>query len=266
MRSTYLIIAIAAALIHSAAHLEEQELAAKVSGPSLGRAKSASGDAASEGELVGTVTLAGQAPRNHTINMAADPECAKSHSGPATSEEVVVGTANALANVIIYISEGIGSQTYDPPKQPVVVEQKGCQYRGHVVAIEAGQKLLVVNSDPTSHNIHPIPANNHEWNRSQPQGVAIEATFGREEIAIPVKCNIHPWMKGYIAVFKHPYFAVTGKDGGFVIKGIPPGTYTITAWQEKLGTLTQKVTIAPKEEKNVEFVFKSPASVAKLSE
>lgn len=259
MRSTYLVIAIAAALIHSAAHFERQDLTAKASEPALGRAKSSSGDAATEGELVGTVTLAGQAPRSHTINMAADPECAKSHAGPATSEEVVVGAANALANVVIYISEGVGTQTFDPPKEPVVMEQKGCQYQGHVVAIEAGQKLRIENSDSTSHNIHPIPANNREWNRSQPQGVAIEATFGREEIAIPVKCNIHPWMKGYIAVFKHPYFAVTGKDGEFVIKGIPPGTYTITAWQEKLGTLTQKVTVGPKEEKNVEFVFRSRA-------
>lgn len=259
MRSTYLVIAIAAALIHSAAHFERQDFTAKASEPTLGRAKSSSGDAATEGELVGTVTLAGQAPRNHTINMAADPECAKSHAGPATSEEVVVGAANALANVIVYISEGVGTQTFDPPKEPVVMEQKGCQYQGHVVAIEAGQKLRIENSDSTSHNIHPIPANNREWNRSQPQGVAIEATFGREEIAIPVKCNIHPWMKGYIAVFKHPYFAVTGKDGEFVIKGIPPGTYTITAWQEKLGTLTQQVTIGPKEEKNVEFVFRSRA-------
>jgi len=256
MRSTYLVIATAAALIHSAAHFEQQDLTAKASEPPLGRAKSSSGDAATEGELLGTVTLAGQAPRNHTINMAADPECAKSHAGPVTSEEVVVGAANALANVIIYISEGLGTQSFDPPKEPVVMEQKGCQYKGHVVAIEAGQKLRVENSDSTSHNIHPIPANNREWNRSQPQGVAIEATFGREEIAIPVKCNIHPWMKGYIAVFKHPYFAVTGKDGEFVIKGIPPGTYTITAWQEKLGTSTQKVTIGPKEEKNVEFVFR----------
>ena len=256
MRSTYLVIATAAALIHSAAHFEQQDLTAKASEPPLGRAKSSSGDAATEGELLGTVTLAGQAPRNHTINMAADPECAKSHAGPVTSEEVVVGAANALANVIIYISEGLGTQSFDPPKEPVVMEQKGCQYKGHVVAIEAGQKLRVENSDATSHNIHPIPANNREWNRSQPQGVAIEATFGREEIAIPVKCNIHPWMKGYIAVFKHPYFAVTGKDGEFVIKGIPPGTYTITAWQEKLGTSTQKVTIGPKEEKNVEFVFR----------
>src|SRR6516162_11750853 len=170
MRSTYLVIATAAALIHSAAHFDQQDLTAKASEPPLGRAKSSSGDAATEGELLGTVTLAGQAPRNHTINMAADPECAKSHAGPVTSEEVVVGAANALANVIIYISEGLGTQSFDPPKEPVVMEQKGCQYQGHVVAIEAGQKLRVENSDATSHNIHPIPANNREWNRSQPQG------------------------------------------------------------------------------------------------
>ncbi|HKW33914.1 MAG TPA: carboxypeptidase regulatory-like domain-containing protein [Candidatus Acidoferrum sp.] len=260
MKSTYLMLPIAAVLIHCMAHYESQGPAARAAERPASSRSTFAADTATDAELVGKVLLEGQAPGNHAINMAADPECVKSHSGPATSEEIVVGSENALANVVVYVSEGLGARTFDPPKEPATIEQKGCLYHAHVIALEAGQKLLVKNDDPTTHNIHPLPANNREWNQSQAQGVPpIEATFGRQEVAIPVKCNIHPWMKGYIAVFKHPYFAVTDKDGKFILKGLPAGTYTITAWQEKLGNLTQKVTVAPKEEKTVEFVFKALA-------
>jgi hypothetical protein len=136
-----------------------------------------------------------------------------------------------------------------------VLEQKGCQYKPHVLALQANQKLDVVNSDETTHNIHPSPNNNREWNMTQPHGMPLEKTFAREEIAISVKCNVHPWMKGYIAVFKHPYFAVTDKNGNFELKEVPPGTYTITAWQEKLGTQTQKVTVGATEA-TIDFAFK----------
>jgi hypothetical protein len=115
----------------------------------------------------------------------------------------------------------------------------------------------VVNSDPTTHNIHPSPNNNRELNQSQPPGTPFSMTFAREEIAIPVKCNIHPWMHSYIAVFKHPFFAVTGKDGSFEIANLPPGNYTITAWHEKLGTSFQKITVGDGESKTLDFVFKS---------
>ena len=257
MKATYLIAITAALLIQSATHFEGQESLARTSEPASVRRAAAPSDADTGGEIAGTVTLYGQAPKDHAINMAADPECAKSHAGQAMSEEVVVGPENALANVVVYISEGLGDRAFDAPKQPIVIEQKGCQYHPHVVALEAGQKLEVENEDATTHNIHPLPLNNREWNQSQAQGVPpFEATFGREEISIPVKCNIHPWMKGYIAVFKHPYFAVTGKDGKFALKGVPAGNYTITAWQEKLGMQTQKVSLGPKEAKNVEFTFK----------
>ena len=256
MKLTYLTIPIAAALIHSVAHYARQEPAARAAERPASLRSTSAVDTATGAELVGKVILQGPAPRNHAINMAADPECVKSHSRPVTSEEIVVGSENALANVVVYVSEGLGDRTFDLPKEPVIIEQKGCQYHAHVVALEAGKRLLVKNDDPTTHNIHPLPANNREWNQSQAQGVPpIEATFGRQEVAIPVKCNIHPWMKGYIAVFKHPYFAVTDKDGKFVLKGLPAGTYTITAWQEKLGTMTQKVALPSGESKDITFVF-----------
>ena len=158
--------------------------------------------------------------------------------------------------MVVYVSEGLAANTSQPPQESVTLEQKGCQYRPHVLAMQANQKLEIVNSDETTHNIHPSPANNREWNMTQPHGVPLDHIFAREEIAIPIKCNVHPWMRGYIAVFKHPYFAVTDKNGAFDIKNLPPGTYTITAWQEKLGTQTQKIIVGAGEAKTLDFSFK----------
>ena len=204
----------------------------------------------------GTVKFGGAAPKPSRIDMSQDPLCAKLHSTPATTEDIMVGGDGGLANVVIYVSDGLTSHDFQPPAQPAVLEQKGCQYNPHVLALQANQKLNVVNSDQTTHNIHPTPNNNREWNMTQPHGMPLEQSFAREEIAIPVKCNIHPWMKGYIAVFKHPYFAVTDKNGSFELKELPPGTYTITAWQEKLGSQTQKVTVSAGEAKTLDFAFK----------
>src|SRR5271157_2338405 len=170
-------------------------------------------DAAATAVVTGVVKLDGPAPAVKPISMAKDPECMKMHPGSVANEEIVAGSDGTLGNVIVYISEGLGSRTFDPPSIPVVIEQKGCTYRPHVLAMQANQKIKIVNNDPTSHNIHPLPENNREWNKSQPPGQPpIEATFAREEITIPVKCNEHPWMHAYIAVFKHPFFTVTGKD------------------------------------------------------
>jgi plastocyanin len=206
--------------------------------------------------LKGAVKFTGIAPKPAHIDMSADPLCAKARSTSASTEDVVVDANGGLANVVVYVSDGLTSHTFTPPATPAVFEQKGCQYRPHVLALQANQKLQVVNSDDTTHNIHPNPSNNREWNMTQPHGMPMEQSFAREEIAIPIKCNVHPWMRGYIAVFKHPYFAVTDKDGAFELKDLPPGTYTITAWQEKLGTQTQKVTIGGGESKPIEFTFK----------
>jgi len=222
----------------------------------VGMLSGLAGPAGSSASVKGTVKFEGTAPKPSRIDMSQDPLCTKAHPTPATTEDVVVGTSGGLANVVVYVSDGLTSHDFQPPQQPAVLEQKGCQYKPHVLALEANQPLDVVNSDETTHNIHPSPNNNREWNMTQPHGVPLEKTFAREEIAIPVKCNIHPWMKGYIAVFKHPYFAVTDKNGNFELKDVPPGTYTITAWQEKLGTQIQKVTVGASEAKTIDFAFK----------
>jgi plastocyanin len=206
--------------------------------------------------LKGTVKFEGTAPKPAHIDMSQDPLCAKTHSTPATTEDIVVGADGGLANVVVYVSDGLAAAAFEPPQKPAVLEQKGCQYKPHVLAMQANQKIDVVNGDETTHNIHPSPNNNREWNMSQPPGTPLEQTFARAEVAIPVKCNVHPWMHGYIAVFKHPYFAVSDKSGSFDLRGLPPGTYTITAWQEKLGTQTQKVTVGAGEAKTLDFTFK----------
>ena len=208
----------------------------------------------------GIVRFEGKAPAAKPISMAADPSCANQHASPVMAQEIMADEKGDLQNVIVFVSEGLGDRTFDPPTQPVTVEQKGCIYQPHVLAVRANQKLELVNDDPTSHNIHPAPANNREWNKAEPPGSRLEDSFAREEIAIPVKCNVHPWMRGYIAVFKHPYFAVTGRNGSFDLSNLPPGTYTIKAWHEKLGTATQTVTIGANESKDISFVFKGSAT------
>ena len=207
--------------------------------------------------LKGTVKFVGKVPPAKPISMAADPSCAKQHSSPVLAQPVVTDSKGDLQNVVVFVAEGLGDRAFDVPTQPAVVEQKGCMYLPHVLAMRANQPLHLVNDDPTSHNIHPTPANNREWNKAEPPGTSVDETFAREEIAIPVRCNVHPWMHGYIAVFKHPFFAVTGKDGSFDLSGLPPGTYAIKAWHETLGTSTQTIAIGANETKEISFVFKS---------
>lgn len=213
------------------------------------------------GSISGIVRLEGPAPKPARISMSNDPSCAKQHPGGVSAEDVVVGSNGALENVIVFVSDGLPAKTFDPPPTAATIEQKGCMYRPHVLAVQAKQELRVINEDGTLHNIHPMPQNNREWNKSQPPGMQpVVETFPRQEVAIPVKCNVHPWMKSYIAVLNHPYFAVTAKEGSFDIRNLPPGNYTIEAWHEKLGTVNKKITVGGNETKKLDFVFKSPAS------
>jgi len=219
-------------------------------------------DAATAGEVTGSVKLDGAAPKMKAINMAAEPSCAKGRTTPATSEEVITGDGGALANVVVYVKTGLDGYSFPAPAAAAAIKQEGCQYHPHVVAMQVGQNIDVTNADQTTHNIHPIPKDNREWNESQPPGAApIEKSFTREEIAIPVKCNVHPWMKAYMAVLPNPYFQVTDKDGKFDLKNLPPGTYTVVAWHELYGSSDpQTVTIGPKESKAVSFTFKATAA------
>lgn len=216
-------------------------------------------DMSTVGSVSGVVKLDGTAPHYKPINMSADPYCVKANHGPVLPDEVVAGKDGTLANVVVYVKSGAEGYSFPTPTEGVTLDQKDCMYTPHVVALMVGQTIHVINSDDTTHNIHPTPSDNREWNRSQPpKAPAIDETFARPEIAIPVKCNVHPWMKGYIAVMSNPFYAVTDKDGKFELKNLPPGTYTIEAWQEKYGTQDMTVTIGNKETKSgVDFTFKA---------
>jgi len=218
--------------------------------------------AAGEGSITGTVKLSGTAPHMKPIDMSKDPYCVKQHADhPATLENVVVGSSGGLGNVVLYISEGLtGNEASAASSEEPVFDQKGCMYIPHVLVLNPDQKFKVITSDQTGHNIHPLPApgsGNIGWNKSQPPGAPpIETSWKAVEVAISVKCNIHPWMHGWHAVVKGPY-AVTDENGSYTIKGVPAGSYTVTAWQEDYGTQTQKVTVAAGQAGAADFTFKA---------
>jgi len=221
-------------------------------------------DTATAGGVKGTVTLDGMAPKNAAIKMNADPKCVSFNKTPQFQETYEVGSdGKSLANVFVYVKDGLGNYVYDTPTEPVKIDQQACRYHPHVFGIRVNQPLQIVNSDDTLHNIHALPKGNAEFNTGQPiQGMTTTHTFSKQEIMVPFKCDVHGWMNAYVGVVDHPYFAVTDKDGKFELKTLPPGTYTIEAWHEKMGTQEQKITIGEKETKDIAFTFKAPAADA----
>jgi plastocyanin len=214
-------------------------------------------DQSSVATVTGKVSFQGQKPKLARIMMDQDPVCVQKHSSAVTAEDGEVNANGTLPNVFVYVKEGAEKYSFAAPKETVELDQDGCMYKPHVLGIEVGQTLSILTKDPTTHNIHPMPKDNREWNMSQPPNAPpIEQKFTRQEIMIPVKCNQHPWMRAYIGVTKNPLYAVTGSDGTFTIKGLPPGDYTIEAWTSNFGTQEQKVTVGAKESKSVDFTFK----------
>jgi len=221
-------------------------------------------DTATAGDVKGTVTMDGTAPKNEPIKMNADPVCVKENKNPQFQETYMVGAdGKSLQNVFVYVKDGLGNYVYDMPTGPAQIDQKECRYHPHVFGMRVGQTLEIVNSDPTLHNIHALPKGNQEFNTGQPiQGMKTTHTFTAKEVMVPFKCDVHGWMNAYVGVLDHPYYATTDKDGKFELKSLPPGTYTIEAWHEKLGTMTQSVTVGQKESKEVNFTFKAAGATA----
>ena len=209
---------------------------------------------APSGGIEGKVTYTGTPPKMKPIDMSKEPTCQKEHNPPLDAQNVVTGPGNALQWVVVYISAGEAASS--APSEPVRFDQKGCMYVPHILPMQTEQVLEIYSDDPFTHNIHPMPKHNPEWNKSQPAGsMPINTKWDNPEF-IEVKCNIHPWMHGYFAVLKTSHYAVTDNTGSFSIKGLAPGKYTVTAWQEQYGTQSQDVVVGETEAKGVNFVYK----------
>ncbi len=209
------------------------------------------------GVLTGKISFTGKKPPRKKIDMEEDPQCSGMHKNGMYDESLVVNPNRTLANVFVYVKEGLAGKVFETPSTPVIIDQKGCWFAPRVLGIQIGQELKVINSDPVTHNIHPLAQINRPWNQSQSEGAEpLQRRFTKPEVMIRVKCNIHSWMRAWIGVLDHPYFAVTQGNGSFEIKNLPPGNYTLAAWQEDLGEQTQQVTVERAGHNVVNFSFK----------
>ncbi len=223
--------------------------------PKADAAAPAAGASAGTASVSGKISFDGAVPAAEKVKVSADPKCVAMHPNGMEKQTIQVKDGG-LASVLVYVKSG-ASGSYPAPTTPVLIDQKGCTYEPHVVVLQVGQPLEITNSDDTLHNIHPRPTVNAEFNIGQPkQGMKTTKTFDKPEIMFPVGCDVHPWMRAFVAVLSHPFFAVTKEDGSFEIKGLPAGEYEIEAVHEKLKTLTQKVTVKEGEAAKLDLTFK----------
>lgn len=212
-------------------------------------------DLENAGGIRGVVTYEG--PDTDRPLVMGDPACAALHTRPLDSDEIAVRDGR-LANVFVYVKSGLEGKSFPVPTEKKVIDQKGCLYVPRVLGVQVGQTVELTNSDDVFHNIHALPAANAEFNDPQPQGAPpLVKTFGKPEVMVQIKCDIHPWMTAWVGVLPHPYSAVTGEDGGFSIEQLPPGKYTLEAWHETLGTQAREVTVGPDQTVDVSFDFKA---------
>ena len=222
-----------------------------------GAAKEAYAADKHKGSVKGLVAFEGEAPKQPKIDTSGDKKCHDMHaSEPLLKEEVIVKDGK-LKNVIVYLKSGTDKFSYETPANEVVIDQKGCQYIPHVAAVMVEQKVTFTNSDDLLHNVHGKGKSNPEFNISQAKaGVKDSKKLAEPELPYTVGCDVHKWMNCKIGVFDHPFFAVTGDDGAFEIKGVPAGDYEVEAWHETLGTQTGKATVAADGSAEVKFSFK----------
>lgn len=235
-------------------------VAAACASPQAPPPKTAAGktvDAATAGAVTGKVLFKGTPPARETFRMGTDKICLEGAGPNPQSDALLVGNDGAIQNVFVYIKDGVDpSYSFDVPTTPVVLDQKGCFYTPRVIGVRAGQPIDVMNSDPTLHNVHALPKTNQEFNHPQSKvGDKMTKVFTTPEVMVRFKCDVHGWMAAYVGVMSTPFFAITGADGSFEIKGLPPGTYTVEAWHEKLGTQTAKLTIAEHQTQTASFTF-----------
>jgi len=190
--------------------------------------------------------------------MGQDPVCARQNPAPVHLEDYEVEPDGSLPNAFVYVKSGLKGRSYPAPKQPVILTQAGCIFRPHVFGVMVGQPIEVTSKDPTTHNVHFVPRINRDWNHSLPPGSPpLRVRFTKPEIMIPVTCNHHRWMYAYVGVTTNPFDAVTGSDGKFTIKGLPPGEYTLAVWTATFGTQERRITVTANHSINIDFLFNS---------
>ncbi len=210
-------------------------------------------DAATAGNIAGSIVFEGDAPAMDAIDMDAEQVCADKHSSTPMSEEVSVSDG-MLANVFVYVKQGLESLTFPTPAA-TLLDQDGCTYRPHVLGVMVDQDVTIRNSDGLLHNINASPTEQRGFNTSQPTNMESNRSFGTAEVMIPVRCDVHGWMMAYIGVLPHPYHSVSASDGSFDLSTLPPGDYVIEAWHERYGAQTQNVTVTTGETAEVTFTF-----------
>jgi len=221
-------------------------------------------DPSTAGDISGTVNFEGTAPEADPIDMSAEATCADMYDSQPMTQQVVVNDNGTLANVFVYVSEGLGEMEFPTPTESVEIDQEGCRYRPHVMGVQTNQTLVIRNSDGLLHNINAQPTENRGFNISQPVNMTSERTFPIQEVMIPLRCDVHGWMNAYLGVMSHPFYAVSGSDGSFDLSTLPPGEYVVEAWHEQYGTQTQNVTVATGETAQVEFTFSSDMAGAEV--
>lgn len=215
-------------------------------------------DPASVGTITGRIVLDGSPPAAQRVRLDADPKCVTLASGEERrTEYVVMGEGNALQHVFVYIKDGLPMRMYAVPSTPAVLDQQQCRYVPRVLGAQVGQQVVIRNSDPLLHNVRAEALINEMFDVGTPvQGVEVKRTFATREVMVPFKCSVHPWMNAYLGVLEHPFFAVSDAQGRFAIGNVPPGTYTLEIWHERLGTQTQQVIVEPQTTRDLSFTFK----------
>jgi hypothetical protein len=214
-------------------------------------------DRETAGRITGTVAFQGAPPPMKTITFGGDAQCAAAHSGPVLTGDALVRDGR-VENAFVYVKDGLGGRTFAIPDKPVTVDQAGCLYAPHVAGGQTCQPVQFVNSDGVLHNVHGTPKNSPPWNFGMAvRGSQRAVRVPKPEVMIEIRCDVHPWMRAYLGVLDHPYFAVTGADGRFTLADLPPGDYVVESWHERFGMREARVTIGPREAKDVSFTYAS---------
>ena len=206
--------------------------------------------------LTGTISFDGQQLINPVVDLR-DPICSKLHTNVVRMPFYAVGTNGGLADVVVYLKEGV--QRRESRREPLVIEQRNCQFWPYVSVVQAGQPIVFKNTDRLLHNVHstPVASGNLERNRILRPDTAVDLSFPKPEMFLRIKCDVHPWMFAYVSVIPHPYFAVTDQDGRFIIEDIPLGHYVIEAVHRKLGSFQHELDVKSRKEViGIDFTFR----------